>query len=503
MTKKAIVIGAGFSGLSAACELAKNGMEVTVFEKNESAGGRASVFSEDGFTFDMGPSWYWMPDIFEWFFDQYGNEVQDFYDLVRLDPGYRIFFSKEEIIDIPASREKLSALFESIEPGASVHLDKFLKDAEIKYEISMRDFIFKPCNSVFEFADQRILKNIFRMNLFSSLGKEVDHKFKDERLRKILKFPVYFLGALPSNTPALYSILNYADLVLGTWYPMGGMYKIVEAMQKTAERMGVQFKFDSPVEEIVTQNGIAEGIISKDQLILSDYVIASADYQHTEKTMLPEKEKNYTDAYWEKKIFAPSCLIYFLGVHGKVSNLLHHNLFFDQSFEVFADEIYTTPRWPSNPLFYVSAPSKTDGTVAPEGDENLFILIPVAPGLTDSNEIREKYFSLVMNRLEEFTGENIRNRINVKKCFAPADFTRRYNAYKGNAYGLANTLMQTAIFKPAMRNKNVRNLFYAGQLTVPGPGVPPAIISGHIAAQEVIKYAKKGKRIEQSEKKLV
>lgn len=491
MTKKAIVIGAGFSGLSAACELAKNGIDVTVFEKNESAGGRASVFSEDGFTFDMGPSWYWMPDIFEWFFDQYGKQPSDFYELVRIDPGYRIFFSKDEVTDVPASQENLFTLFESIEPGAAIQLDKFLKDAALKYEVGMRDLVFKPCNSVLEFADLRILKNMFRMQLFSSLGKEVNRKFKDEKLRKILKFPVYFLGALPSNTPALYSILNYADLVLGTWYPMGGMYKIIEGMQKIAEDLGVKFKFNSPVEEIVTQNGIVEGIITQDQLILSDYVIASADYQHVEKKMLTGKEKNYSEDYWHKKVFAPSCLIYFLGIKGRVKNLLHHNLFFDQSFEVFADEIYKSPRWPSNPLFYVSAPTKTDASVAPEGDENLFILIPVAPGLVDSDAIREKYFLLVMNRLELFTGENIRERIIVKKSFAPSDFKRRYNAYKGNAYGLANTLMQTAIFKPAMRNRKLRNLFYAGQLTVPGPGVPPAIISGHIAAKEVLKSAKK------------
>ena len=491
MTKKAIVIGAGFSGLSAACELAKNGIDVTVFEKNESAGGRASVFSEDGFTFDMGPSWYWMPDIFEWFFDQYGKQPSDFYELVRIDPGYRIFFSKDEVTDVPASQENLFDLFESIEPGAAIQLDKFLKDAALKYEVGMRDLVFKPCNSVLEFADLRILKNMFRMQLFSSLGKEVNRKFKDEKLRKILKFPVYFLGALPSNTPALYSILNYADLVLGTWYPMGGMYKIIEGMQKIAEDLGVKFKFNSPVEEVVTQNGIVEGIITQDQFILSDYVIASADYQHVEKKMLTGKEKNYSEDYWHKKVFAPSCLIYFLGIKGRVKNLLHHNLFFDQSFEVFADEIYKSPRWPSNPLFYVSAPTKTDASVAPEGDENLFILIPVAPGLIDSDAIREKYFSLVMNRLELFTGENIRERIIVKKSFAPSDFKRRYNAYKGNAYGLANTLMQTAIFKPAMRNRKLRNLFYAGQLTVPGPGVPPAIISGHIAAKEVLKSAKK------------
>lgn len=494
MAKKAIIIGAGFSGLSAACTLAKSGLDVTVYEKNESAGGRASVFSEQGFTFDMGPSWYWMPDIFEWFFNEFGKQPSDFYELKRLDPGYRIFFAQDEIIDIPASLEQLHALFESIEPGSSRQLKKFLDDAAIKYEIGMRDLIFKPCHSIFEFADIRMLKNIFRINIFSSLGSEVDKKFKDERLRKILKFPVYFLGALPSNTPALYSILNYADLVMGTWYPMGGMFKIVDGMQKMAESLGVKFKFNSPVEQILTQNGKAAGIETSGRLIEADYIIASADYHHVEKQMINRVEKNYADAYWDKKIFAPSCLIYFLGIKGRVKGLLHHNLFFDQSFETFAEEIYTKPNWPSNPLFYVSAPSKTDNAVAPEGDENLFVLIPVAPGLLDSPEIREKYFSMVISRLEKFTGDNINDRILVKKTFAPSDFIHRYNAYKGNAYGLANTLMQTAIFKPAMRNKKINNLFYAGQLTVPGPGVPPAIISGHIAAHEILKSIKKNEQ---------
>ena len=486
-----IVIGSGFSGISAACALAKKGYRVTVLEKNECAGGRASFFKEQGFMFDMGPSWYWMPDVFEWFFKEYDSDVTEHYNLTRLDPGYRIYFGKDEITDIPASIDALYQLFEQLEPGSSVQLKKFLADAAYKYDVGMKDLVFKPCNSVMEFADFRMVKALFTMQLFTSLRKEVYGKFKNDKIRKILEFPVYFLGALPSNTPALYSILNYADLALGTWYPQGGMYKIIEGMQRVAEKMNVQFQFNAPVTQIVTAGGKTTGVMANGEFLPADAVVAAADYHHVEEHLLNQESKNYNEQYWDKKVFAPSSIIYYLGVKGKVKNLLHHNLFFDQSFEQFADEIYSNPRWPSNPLFYVSAPSKTDATVAPEGDENLFILVPVAAGLEDTEELRNKYFDMVIQRIENFTGDQISNRIVYKQTFAPKNFISRYNAYKGNAYGLANTLMQTAIFKPKMRNKHISNLIYAGQLTVPGPGVPPSLISGYVAAQEIEKVLKK------------
>ncbi len=491
MSKHIVVIGSGFSGISAACALAKKGYRVTVVEKNECAGGRASFFKADGFMFDMGPSWYWMPDVFEWFFKEYGSSVAEQYDLIRLDPGYRIYFGKNEITDIPASITELHKLFEQLEPGSGKYLQQFLKDAETKYAIGMKDMVFKPCNSIMEFAELRMVKALFTMQLFTSLRKEVYSKFKNEKIRKILEFPVYFLGALPSNTPALYSILNYADLVLGTWYPQGGMYKIIEGMQRVAEKMGVTFMFNTPVTEIVTENNITTGVKIDSRFIAADAVVAAADYHHVEEKLLSQPKKNYNENYWDKKVFAPSSIIFYLGIKGKVKNLLHHNLFFDQSFEQFADEIYTNPRWPTNPLFYVSAPSKTDPSVAPDGDENLFILIPVAAGLEDTEQLREQYFAKVIERIEAFTGDTITNRIIYKRSFAPKDFVSRYNAYKGNAYGLANTLMQTAIFKPKMRNKHIKNLIYAGQLTVPGPGVPPSLISGYVAAGEIEKALKK------------
>ncbi|MFN3940789.1 MAG: phytoene desaturase family protein, partial [Chitinophagales bacterium] len=396
MSKHIIVIGSGFSGLSAACALAKQGYRVTVLEKNESAGGRASVFSADGFTFDMGPSWYWMPDVFEWFFAQYNAKPSDFYHLDRLDPSYRIYFGKEDITDIPARLDALYALFEQLEEGSSLQLKKFLDDAAYKYKVGMQELVFKPCHSVFEFADLRLLKALFSIQLFTSIEQEIRSKFKNDKLRKILEFPVYFLGALPSNTPALYSILNYADLVLGTWYPQGGMGMIVKGMVQVAERLGVEFKFQSAVTEVLQNGNRAVGVKCNGSEIACDGIIAAADYHHIEQNVLSENQRNYSAKYWDKKIMAPGSIIFYLGVRGRVKNLLHHNLFFDKPFALFANEIYTDPQWPSQPLFYTCVPSITDASVAPSDCENLFILIPVAPGLVDTDEIINRYYSIVM-----------------------------------------------------------------------------------------------------------
>jgi len=485
--RKAIVIGAGFSGISAATELATRGFEVDVYEKNDHAGGRCSILRSNGFTFDMGPSWYWMPDVFEWYFSKYGSSVDAHYTLQRLNPGYRINFGNGDVTDIPAQLEALELLFEKMEPGASVHLRKFLKDAGRKYATGMQELVFKPCNSLLEFAEWKMLRALFTMQLFTSLRKEVYGKFNNDQIRKILEFPVYFLGALPSNTPALYSILNYADLVLGTWYPMGGMYKIVEGMVRVAEDHGVRFHYNAPVEQILTQKDRATGVLVNDNLHSADAIIAAADYHHIESALLPPHQKNYTEAYWDNKVFAPSAMIFFLGVKGRVQKLLHHNLFFDSSFDQFAADLYTRPAWSEKPLFYVCAPSKTDPSVAPVGDENLFILVPVASGMHKGEPPVEKYFDQVIGRLEQFCGEEIRSRVYLRHNFTPGDFVDRYHACKGNAYGLANTLRQTAIFKPRIRNKKIKNLVYAGQLTVPGPGVPPALISGVVAAGELEK----------------
>ena len=492
--KKIVIIGSGFAGLSAAAFMAKAGWEVTVLEKNSTTGGRASVLLADGFTFDMGPSWYWMPGVFERFFNCFGKKVSDYYELQRLDPSYRVYWP-DDSMDVPADYNELKKVFEKLEPGSGAMLDKFMQEAAFKYEVGINKLVHKPGQSLLEFADWELVKGILKLDVFNSIKSHVSKHFKHPKLRELLEFPVLFLGALPKDTPALYSLMNYADIKLGTWYPKGGMFKIAEAMTSLAKELGVKFYCNHEVVEIKVENGIAKNVLAKNiddqssvQSFDADVVIGGADYHFIETKLLLPQYQSYSDKYWNKRVMAPSSLLYYVGLNKKISNVLHHSLFFDVSFDVHGNEIYTDPKWPSNPLFYVCAPSVTDDTVAPEGGENLFFLIPVASGLEgDTEELRDQYFDQILSRYENRIGQQIKDSIVFKKSFSVSDFKNMYNSFKGNAYGLANTLMQTAILKPGLRSKKVSNLFYTGQLTVPGPGVPPSLISGEVVSREVVK----------------
>ncbi|MCC9165695.1 phytoene desaturase family protein [Pontibacter harenae] len=484
---KVIVIGSGFSGLSAATCLADQGYEVTVLEKNSSPGGRARSFQAKGFTFDMGPSWYWMPDVFESYFSKFGKSTSDYYSLKRLDPSYAVIFGEDDFVEVPASMDQMRALFEQWEKGSGQKLDEFLEQAAYKYEVGINQLVYKPSRSMSEFVSLKLLLDVLRMDVFQSIHKHIRKFFQHERIIKLMEFPILFLGALPENTPALYSLMNYADISLGTWYPMGGMYKIVEGMVQLAEEKGVKFLYNQNVQHIEVAQGVATGVKTDAAFYEADVVVASADYRHVEKALLPKSFQSYSDDYWDKRVMAPSSLLFYLGVNKKLLNLQHHNLFFDEDFGPHAHEIYTDPKWPEKPLFYVSAPSVTDVSVAPEGCENLFVLMPVAPGLQDTDDMREYYYNLLMERLEKLTKQEIRSAVVYKRSYAHRDFIHDYNAFKGNAYGLANTLMQTAILKPSLKSRKVNNLFYTGQLTVPGPGVPPSLISGQVVAIEIAK----------------
>lgn len=487
------IIGSGISGLVASCFLARSGYDVTVYEKNTTIGGRARVLSQDGFTFDMGPSWYWMPDVYEDFFNQFGKSASDYYQLKQLDPGFQIIYSNTDVIKVPASAEQLRAVFEEREPGAARRLEKFLREAAFKYNIGMKDLVRTPAYSWMEFVRIPVLKAVFKMNLFSSVRSYVRRYFKDPGLISLLEFPVLFLGAMPGNIPALYTLMNHAALSQGTFYPMGGMGKIVSGISELAGSLGVSIKTSSPVSNMLTARRKVNGLEINGSIVPTDAVIAAADYHHVEQKLLRVPFRNYAESYWKEKTLAPSCLVYYIGVNKVLPGLEHHNLFFDSDFEQHARDIYSEPTWPADPLFYVCCPSKTDPSVAPPGHENLFILIPVAPGLKEEDGLRDAYFDKVINKIESYCGLRFSADIVVKQDYGIHDFIRDYHAFKGNAYGLANTLMQTAVFKPSMRNKKVENLFYTGQLTVPGPGIPPAFISGEIAARQLIKHLKKEK----------
>ena len=483
--KKIAIIGGGISGLSAANYAAKKGHEVHIFEKNDSLGGRARQFkTENGFTFDMGPSWYWMPDIIENFFKDFNSTTSEHYKLVNLDPQFEIVF-KDKNVNVPSNYEDLKNLFESIEVGAANRLDEFMRDAKIKYEVGMHQFVEKPCNSWFEFFSLTIAKSALKLDILTNYRSFVAKYFKHQYLQSIMEFPVIFLGASPKNIPAMYSLMNYGGYQLGTWYPMGGFYELILAMQRLAEKQNVKIHLNAAVDKIEVEKNKAKGIVINGELIHFDQVIASADYQHAE-TLIREDERNYTNEYWEKKTFAPSCLIFYLGINQKLPNLTHHTLFFENELDQHIDEIYETKEWPTSPLFYVCCPSKTDPNVAPNDSENLFLLMPIGIGMEDKEEIREHYLKEMLQRIESKTGiENLADKIIYKRSYCVNDFVKDYNAYGGNAYGLANTLNQTGVLKPAIRNKKIKNLIYTGQLTVPGPGVPPSLISGKIAANQI------------------
>ena len=488
--KNICVVGSGFSGISSATYLANQGHNVFVLEKNSKLGGRARQFSSKGFTFDMGPSWYWMPDVFEKYFKDFDKNINEYLKLKRLDPSYRVFF-EDEVIDIPANYESLKELLESMEEGSGEKLDQFLNQAEKKYKVGIENLVYKPGLSVKEFINKETLSGVLQLDVFQNMYKHIRKFFKNEKIIKLLEFPILFLGATPKNTPALYSLMNYADIKLGTWYPEGGMHKIVEAMVNLAEEKGVKFYTNEEVKKLSYLNGEVSHVITTKKTYDADYVICSGDYHHFDQNILDEKFRNYSESYWDKRVLAPSSLLFYIGLDKKLKNVLHHCLFFDKDFEKHAEEIYSTPRWPSEPLFYASFTSKSDDTVAPKGNENMFLLMPTAPDLEDNKIIRERYFDLIISRLEKLTKQKIKDHIVYKKSYAIKDFKKDYHSFKGNAYGLANTLFQTAILKPSLRNKKLKNLFFCGQLTVPGPGVPPSLISGNVVASEVLKRINK------------
>ncbi|WGQ10866.1 phytoene desaturase family protein [Pedobacter gandavensis] len=489
---KIAIIGAGFAGISAAAYLSKQGYQVDVYEKNADIGGRArQLITENGYLFDMGPSWYWMPEVFEKFFNDFGYKAADFYELQLLDPGFSVVFGSDDVLNIPANFEELCQLFESIETGSAKKLKAFLAEAAYKYNIGMGKLVYKPGLSLMEFADADLIKGLFKLQVFTSFSEHVKKYFKDPRLIALMEFPVLFLGAMPEDTPALYSLMNYAGLKLGTWYPKGGFGKVIKAMKTIAEMQGAKFHTNAAVTKIEVKENQVVGLASDKGTHHYDGLIAAADYHHVEEKLLNTTQRNYSEKYWDNRVLAPSCLIFYLGVNTRVARLNHHTLFFDEDLKQHSQEIYKQAQWPTKPLFYVCCPSVTDPSVAPAGHENLFVLMPLATDIKDPEAIREQYFDLIMDRLEAYTGTPIRKHLDYKKSYCVSDFITDYNSFKGNAYGLANTLMQTANLKPTLKNKKINNLFYAGQLTVPGPGVPPSIISGNLAAQQLIKHLNK------------
>ncbi|GGZ52523.1 phytoene dehydrogenase [Mesonia mobilis] len=465
--------------------MAKQGYEVEIFEKNDTIGGRARQYKKEGFTFDIGPTWYWMPDVFERFFADFNKQPSDYYQLLKLSPAYKVFFGKEDEITIGDTLEKIYSEFDRIEPGSSKKLKKFIDQAKENYDIAIKDLVYRPGESPLELVTVETAKKLGKF--FSTIAREVRKEFKNKKLVQVLEFPVLFLGAKPSDTPAFYNFMNFADFGLGTWHPQGGMYQVILGIQRLAESLGVKLNTQQNVEKILVENNKACRIIANGKKHDADIVLSGADYHHSE-TLLDQKYRQYSEKFWEKKTFAPSSLLFYVGFDKKLENVEHHTLFFDVDFEKHAHAIYDVNEWPEDPLFYASFPSKTDKNSAPVGKEAGIFLIPLAPGIKDEQALRERYFDKIIDRFEKITQQNIKKNIIFKKSFCVNDFIEEYNSYKGNAYGLANTLLQTAFLRPKLKSKKVKGLYFTGQLTVPGPGVPPALISGKLVSDLIKKY---------------
>ncbi|MCG8581943.1 MAG: phytoene desaturase family protein [Bacteroidales bacterium] len=483
--KKIVILGAGFSSLSASCYLAKAGYEVTVLEKNEAVGGRARQLKRDGFTFDMGPTFYWMPDVFERFFSDFNYQVSDYYELLRLNPSYSVCFGKDDFVTLSADIEEIQTTFEENESGSGKRLTAFLNKAEANYDIAVKDLVYRPGEHLLEIVNA---KTVSRLGAFTrSISKDVAAYVSNPKLRKILEFPVLFLGAKPSTTPSFYNFMNYADFMLGTWHPKGGMFEVADGMRRLADKLGVKIILNAPADNVLIEQSQVKKVYSGGREFECDIVLSGADYHHTEQ-LLPKAYRQYSEKYWDKKTFAPSALLFYVGFDKKLDKLAHHSLFFDVDFDQHASAIYDDPKYPDDPLFYASFPSVSDDTVAPTGKEAGIFLIPLAPGLEDSEEIRQHYFDIIIDRLETTTKQNIRSHVLFSESFSVNDFVSTYNSSKGNAYGLANTLLQTHVLRPKLRSRKVKNMFFTGQLTVPGPGVPPSLISGKIVSDLIIKY---------------
>lgn len=489
MSKKVVVIGAGFGGLSAASMLTKQGYEVHVYEKNSNPGGRTNVYHADGFKFDMGPSWYLMPDAFETFFKQFDKSPSDYYQLIKLDPAYKVYFSDNESILVKPDIDYMADEFEKLEKGAGVKFKKHMHKMKKKYELAVPRFLLKDYSNPTELLDMEIFKHALSLELTNSYHNSIAKSFKSPKIQKILEFMAVFLGGSPYKLPGLYNLINWADFGLNVYYPQGGFFEVSKGLEKLAKELGVMLHYNKPVSEIVVENGKTKGIVAGGEMIEADLVVANADYQFVEEKLLKEEFRQYASSYWEKADMSPSGVCIFLGLNKTIPNLTHHTMVFSEGWENHFESI-EKGKMPDSPQYYISTPSKTDESVAPEGKENIFILVPISPYLTDNEENREKIFDYVMEDIKKKIGVDIRKHILHKRIFAQNDFINEYNAYKGNAFGLGHTLKHSITFRPPNKHKKVKGLYFVGQYTNPGTGTPLVLLSGILVSQLVQKHEK-------------
>lgn len=486
-----VIIGAGIGGLGTACLLAKQGYQVTLLEKNNTTGGRARLLKEKGFVFDMGPSWYLMPDVFSHFFELLGEKVEDHLKLIKLSPSYRVFFPGDKdfpTLDLYSDLSRDLETFEKLEKGSSEKIKKYLKLSGEQYDLAKRQFMYRNYDSVFDFLQKDFLKEGLRMNPFQTMESYLSKWFQDDRLKKILEYTLVFLGSAPDKTPALYNIMNFIDFDMGVYYPEGGIYKIIEALETIAQKHGVDIRVDSPVSEIVVENKKARGVLLQTgEFVDADYVVSNADMHFTETKLIKEDTfRTFPQKYWDKAVMGPSAFILYLGLNTKVGgSIIHHNLRFSVNWKQNFKEVFDNPKFPDDPSYYVCCPTKTDKTIAPEGKDLLFVLVPVAAGLEFSETQKKQYRDKIISMMkEDLDIPNLEDLIEYESLYAHQDFQKDYNAFQGTALGLAHTLKQT-LLRPTNKSKKIENLLYVGAGTNPGIGMPICLISSELAYKRI------------------
>ncbi len=487
----AVIIGAGAGGLALANILAKAGLVVSVYEKNATPGGRMGLLKKDGFTFDTGPSWYLMSDVFEAYFQLFDKRVADYFELLRLDPAYKVFFETIDPVTITGNLKDNLTVFENLEPGAAEKLRSYLARGQRHYEAALKYFLYNPFKRYGNVLNREViaagpsLLPMFSQTLHSYVAKH----FKRQELQQILEYPSVFLGASPFTTPALYQLMSYLDFQEGVFYPAKrGMHAVTEALVALGTELGVQYHYDSPVEQIITKAGQAEGIMIGSQRIHADIVVSNADLYFTEQSLLQPIDRTYSDAYWTKRQAGPSALLMYLGVKGSLPELEHHNLFFVSAWQENFDDIYKTREWPERASMYVSKTTATDKATAPKGHENIFVLVPLPAGADKTPEAVARYTEHYLEQLESMTGiPDFRKRIVLREIRTPSYFGDAFNAWQNTALGMSHTLRQTAILRPSVKSKRVRNLYYVGGGTQPGIGVPMCLISAQLVYKHVVK----------------
>ena len=498
--KHVVVIGAGFAGLTSAVLLAKDGFKVTLLEKNQQVGGRARLWHTDGYTFDMGPSWYLMPEVFERIFNLVGVNRADYYRITRLNPAYKVFFENPgaaQSIDIPGSRDELAGVFEEFEKDGAQSLEAFLNDAAYKYRVAMSEFLYRDFRSPREFFNRRLMTEGIKLHVFRRLDHYVRQYFQNHRARKILEYASVFLGSNPVITPALYSLMSHVDLNLGVWFPEGGMGRVALAFSRLAQEQGCRVITGAQVSGVGISNGKITEVQyiqqsgdepedSRERLrIKADFVLNTADYHWMEHSILQKPYRSYSSAYWKKKIVAPSMFLAYMGIGRKLPQLAHHNLYFADKWEKHFDTLFESPKWPENPCWYISRTTATSSAMAPPGKENIFLLVPVAAGLDDGDQQRETFFEMMLDHVKKTTSIDLSADLEFRSLYSHRDFRSDYNSFKGSALGLAHTLFQTAVFRPSRQSRKLSNLFHAGQYTHPGVGVPMVIISAELAVNAI------------------